>query len=181
MLFKKERKCLDQKKCVPASRWLPRLESLHPPRSFRARPTAFEGSPNPGWRWHRTYVTIFHLTESVYEVVMQKSAPAKIRHLIRYISDNKGLVEGFVRKLGFMKIIHVIISKFLVPGFVFCVSDFVSRVQYFWCRRACGGWANPDFEGNAFQSKNFLAMKFTTRHDFYKSSILAGNFTTGKF
>ena len=37
-----------------------------------------------------------YLTESVYQVVLQKSIPAQIRQLILYISNSKGYVDGFV-------------------------------------------------------------------------------------
>ena len=40
-----------------------------------------------------------HLAESVYEVVLQKSIPAQIRHLILSISKNKGQVDDFLREL----------------------------------------------------------------------------------
>ena len=40
-----------------------------------------------------------HLTVGVYKVVLQQSIPAQIRQLILYISNNKGLVDGFVLEL----------------------------------------------------------------------------------
>jgi hypothetical protein len=44
-------------------------------------------------------------SESVYEVVLQKSVPTKIRqtNLNLYVSDDKGYVDGFVRELTFAK------------------------------------------------------------------------------
>ena len=44
-----------------------------------------------------------YLTESVYKLVLRKSIPAQIRQLILHISNNKGLVHGFVRELTFAK------------------------------------------------------------------------------
>ena len=44
-----------------------------------------------------------HLTESVYEVVLQKSFHAQIRQLMLHISNDKGYVDEFVRKLTFVK------------------------------------------------------------------------------
>ena len=40
-----------------------------------------------------------YLTQSVYQVVLQKSIPTKIRPLILYINNSKGYVDGFVGKL----------------------------------------------------------------------------------
>jgi hypothetical protein len=39
------------------------------------------------------------LAESAYKVVLQKSIPAQIRQLILQISNDRGLVDGFVREL----------------------------------------------------------------------------------
>ena len=43
------------------------------------------------------------LTQSVYNVALQKSIPAQIRQLILYISDDIEHVDGFVRELTFYK------------------------------------------------------------------------------
>ena len=61
------------------------------------------------WHGSNTLVYEFHVfsaaksTESVSNVVLQKSIPARIRQLILYISDNQGLVDGFARKVPFAK------------------------------------------------------------------------------
>ena len=44
-----------------------------------------------------------YLTESVYNVVLQKSIPAQIRQLFLYISNDRGLVDEFVRDFCFAK------------------------------------------------------------------------------
>ena len=44
-----------------------------------------------------------YLTQSVFEVVSQKSVPTPIRQLILYISNSKGQVDGFVGKVDFCK------------------------------------------------------------------------------
>ena len=59
-----------------------------------------------GGRWRLRipavgYHTRVYLTESFCQVVLKKSIPAQIRELIRYISNDKGYVDGFVRKLTF--------------------------------------------------------------------------------
>ena len=41
----------------------------------------------------------FYLTKGGHQVLLQKSIPAQIRRLILYISNNKGWVDEFVRKL----------------------------------------------------------------------------------
>ena len=38
-------------------------------------------------------------TQSVYEVVLQKSIPTQIRQLIFYIRNSEGYVDGFVGEL----------------------------------------------------------------------------------
>ena len=40
-----------------------------------------------------------YLTQSVFEVVLQKSILTQIRQLILYMSNSKGQVDGFVGKL----------------------------------------------------------------------------------
>jgi len=40
-----------------------------------------------------------YLTQSVFEVVLQKSIPTQICQLILYISKSKGYVDGFVGQL----------------------------------------------------------------------------------
>ena len=44
-----------------------------------------------------------YLTESVYKVVLQKSIPAQICQLVPYTINDEGYVDGFVRKLLFLK------------------------------------------------------------------------------
>ena len=44
-----------------------------------------------------------YLTESVYEVVLEKSIPTQIRQLVLYIRNDKGYVDGFVWELPFAK------------------------------------------------------------------------------
>ena len=44
-------------------------------------------------------VPIPYLTQSVFQVVLQKSIPTQIRQLILYIRNSKGWVDRFVRGL----------------------------------------------------------------------------------
>ena len=39
---------------------------------------------------HTYMVLKYYLTESIYQVVLQKSIPLRIRQLVLYLSDNKG-------------------------------------------------------------------------------------------
>ena len=48
----------------------------------------------------------FCLTESVHKVVLQKSIPAQICHLILHMGNNKGYVNGFVLELTLAEQIH---------------------------------------------------------------------------
>ena len=48
----------------------------------------------------------FYLTESVDKVILQKAITVQTRQLILYISDDEGLVDGFVRELTFTKTLH---------------------------------------------------------------------------
>jgi hypothetical protein len=45
------------------------------------------------------FAALPHLFQS--RVVLNKSIPAQIRHLILYISNNEGQVKGFVQELTF--------------------------------------------------------------------------------
>ena len=45
-------------------------------------------------------------TPCVHKVVFEKSIPAQICQLILYISNDKGLVDGFVRELTFARRRH---------------------------------------------------------------------------
>ena len=45
----------------------------------------------------------YYLTESFYEVVVQKSVPAPIRQRVHYVRHHEGQVDGFVRELTFAK------------------------------------------------------------------------------
>ena len=55
-------------------------------------------APARVWKPSKVY-----LTENVYNVVLQKSIFVQIRQLIRYSSNDKGQVDGFVRELTFEK------------------------------------------------------------------------------
>ena len=44
-----------------------------------------------------------YLTKSLSQVVLQKSIPTQIRQLLLYISNDEGLIDGFVRELTFAK------------------------------------------------------------------------------
>ena len=44
-----------------------------------------------------------YLTESVFKVIFRESIPTQIRQLIIHISNNKGQVDEFVRKLTYAR------------------------------------------------------------------------------
>ena len=48
--------------------------------------------------WHVNWKQVCSLISqnNVFEVVLRKSVPTKIRHIILYISDSKGQVDEFV-------------------------------------------------------------------------------------
>jgi hypothetical protein len=48
----------------------------------------------------------YFISQKVSLKLLKKSIPAQIRQVILYISDNKGQVDGFVRKLTFAKRLH---------------------------------------------------------------------------
>ena len=52
-------------------------------------------------RARRTTEQQSRLTESVFEVVLQKSIPAQIRQLILFDINDKGYADGFVGELTF--------------------------------------------------------------------------------
>ena len=53
--------------------------------------------------WQKVTDFQCYLTESVYNVVQQKSVPAQIREHIPQIGDNTGYVDRFVEELTFSK------------------------------------------------------------------------------
>jgi len=41
----------------------------------------------------------YYITQSIFKIVLQKSLPTQIRHLILYTSNSTGYVDGFVGDL----------------------------------------------------------------------------------
>ena len=56
-----------------------------------------------GWRFKKQGTVQAYLTQSVSEVVLQKSIRTKIRQLILHSGNSKGQVDGFVGELTSVK------------------------------------------------------------------------------
>ena len=78
-----------------------RLSRLGPVRGFqpRARGMARKGMPPADV----PALGRSHLTESVHNVVLQKSIPAQIRQRILHMGNRKGYIDGFVRESTYAK------------------------------------------------------------------------------